>query len=71
MFDNFSVRNEIVFYRHMNKNGLGYVRSSLGRCMEDFFAERVKKDKDMYWAFREMNNGKGATRQNCDKALSS
>jgi hypothetical protein len=70
MFDNFSGKNEVVFYQHLG-NGVGIVRSSLGRCMEDFFVERIKKDKDMYWNFRAMNDGKGAKRQNNDKALSS
>jgi hypothetical protein len=70
MFPNFAGVNEIVFYTHLG-NGVGGVRSSLGRCMEDFFAERLKKDKDMYWYFREMNGGKSAKRQNNDRALSS
>lgn len=70
MFPNFAGHNEIVFYRHLG-NGVGCVRSSLGRCMEEFFAERLKKDVNMYWDFHAMNGFKDAKRQNDDKALSS
>jgi hypothetical protein len=69
VFDNFAGRNEIVFYSHTCKNGLGQVRSSLGRIMEEFAIERIKKDKDMYWAFRAMNESKSAKRQNRQSSI--